>query len=99
MTKGRMSEGICKKLQIGESALAKKSVAPDADSMLTPTIRAQRVGSSFIALIAPSFAPLKNDEKKSRFPNSIISATTSNTQGIMKADAFSIVAIDFTKYQ
>lgn len=60
---GRRGVGICKKSKIGEHILDRKSLAPDAEKMLTLTIKAQSVGKSLQALIIPSFAPKIKDEK------------------------------------
>lgn len=74
--RGKIPEGIFKNSNIGERSLDMKSLAPDESKMLTPTTNAQSVGRSLQALEIPSFAPVKNEEKYSFFPNKIITENT-----------------------
>lgn len=63
MISGSIPEGICKKSQAPDKSPVKKSLAPEAVNILTPTTNAHKVGRSLQALIAPDFAPSKNEEK------------------------------------
>ena len=59
----KISEGTPKRSSNGRSTPAISSDAPDAESMLTPTIKAHIVGRSEKLDFTPSLAPSKNEEK------------------------------------
>ena len=61
--KGKSSFGTPILSKKGETSWLSSSPAPEAVSMLTPTINAHRVGSRFTADTAPFFAPLKKLSK------------------------------------
>lgn len=61
--KGKISEGMPSISKSGAVYSINISVAPDAKSILTPTIKAHIEGISPNADFAPFFAPLKKQEK------------------------------------
>lgn len=57
--RGNISLGTPILSKNGDNKWVIRSLMPDPVNMLTPTIKAHIVGSSFIALVAPSVAPFK----------------------------------------
>lgn len=89
---GKSSAGTPIVFTTGESHRESRSIAPEAFSIATPTISAQRVGKRSTAVCNPCLAPARKDSKRSFLPSKRIIPTTPRMSGIGSAETMSIIS-------
>ena len=88
---GKSSAGTPSALKSGESRRESRSTAPEAFSIDTPTIKAQRVGKSLIEVCKPWLAPFKKESKRFFLLKKKRTPTAPKMSGIGSAEIRSII--------
>ena len=88
---GKISVGTPMVLTRGERSFESNSMAPEAFSIETPTINAQSVGKSCIAVPSPCFAPSRKDSNRFDLPSKRMIPTAARMSGMGSAEMMSII--------